>query len=210
MKSLVVIVPGSFIKTPPFLSPLARIYCWFFGISLSSDHTLDHLQAYISSKTNYDTKQFTWSGKVSNNLSSHADELINFLRKEKSYDNIVIIGKSLGGNIVEIASKNANFPKNVSKIIFLATPHDKDYVTKSKIKKYNIYSPADNYVSFAKIILFWNFSSNRISNAENIIIPFLRHSDFNTNKGVLLNNRTIQLYEFYVQIVTNNFSPEKV
>jgi hypothetical protein len=200
MTPLVILIPGSKTSKHCIPSKVVNAYCRYFGINPEVDHFLNKLTKYLRQNTNCDIEQFEWSGGISEIFSiiPAAKKLAKILNENKDRPEIVIFGKSLGGRIGELAIKYSGNQKNVSKLIFVATPHRLQNINFPKtIKIINIYSDADNYLRFANKVLYLNFKQSKRSNAQNINIPCVRHSEFNKDKPVVLNGRKTTVFDIY-------------
>jgi len=146
---------------------------------------------------------FNWSGGISNNssLNPASIKLVKFLKKYQDYNKIILFGKSLGGIVAEKAVKKLN-SKNISKLIYVATPHKSSNIKFSKkLSIINIYSDADKYQKLANRILYFGFGKRFLQNSINFQIDNLGHSEFNYNKKVLINGKKHNLFDFYKNII---------
>lgn len=116
----------------------------------------------------------------------------------------MLFGKSLGGKVAELAVKYTDYQMNISKLLYVATPHEaRQNDFPATIKRVNVYSMADNYVRFANIVLYFNFTKIDLDGAQNIVIPNIRHSMFNKNIYVTWQDRKVLLFEVYKKIILN-------
>lgn len=206
MKPLVIIIPGSKVKNPPFSSKLVTKYCSYFGIDQHGDHLFNSLKKNIQQQTNFDVEIFEWSGGITEILSIKpaARNLAQVIKKNKDRSQIIIFAKSLGGRIGELAIKYTHYQPNIAKMIYVASPHSSPCKKMPKfIKIINIYSPADNYIRFANKILYLNFKKPRLTNAQNIVLQNLRHSAFNSNTSIIFEGKEMTLFKVYKNAIVS-------
>jgi len=204
MKPLILLIPGTQAKEHRLLHGLVKAFCHYFGVDLFGDHILTDLKTYLQQNTSFEVLVFPWSQGISDifSVKSAAQALAHIIKENKSRPEIVLFGKSLGGRVAELAAKYADYQPNISKLLYVATPHSAKHGDFPKtIERVNIYSSADNYVRFANIILYFNFTKTDLHGAQNIVIPNVRHSMFNKNIHVTWQNRKVVLFEVYKKII---------
>ncbi len=200
MKSLLIIVPGSKTKEPPFLKFLFIKFYNYFRVDKNDDEWTLELSKYISKKSDFDVEIFAWDGGITKTFSLRpsARRLAKLIDEKEDYDQIIIFCKSLGGIVAENAAKLTK--KTITKLIYVATPHKRKRIKLSETKIINIYSNEDNYLTLANFIM--NFGGTKIiENAQNIEIKGLRHAEFNYNKLISQNGRKVMLFDLYSEAI---------
>jgi len=203
-KTLVLIVHGSKEKSLPLLQPLIRKFYQHFGVYEDVPPFGRELKEYLNKKDSYDVQIFEWSGGITKRFSllPTAKKLAERITAQKQYKKIVLIAKSLGGVIAELALQEISNPHNVSKLIFIATPHKLSCPQiPENIQVYNVFSSADNYIDFAHKVLYFGKGVKILQNACNVHIPNLRHDDFNLNISVEFQGRKKKLFEVYRKLI---------
>ncbi len=203
---LLIVVPGAETKTPKMFDFLFNFYFRFFGVDPNQTDWPGNLIKYLVSKETK-IKLFNWSGGISESWSIKpaADHLIRYLRQNApDYDEVVIFSKSLGGRIVDLALQKTR-PDNLSRLIYVATLHkDLTKVRYKDVRIFNIYSKEDNYINFANWMLYLGLGSVNLKQAENIIIPKFRHSDFNKNLLINYHGSQVYLFDLYKSLIFPN------
>jgi len=202
MKKLLIIIPGS--KTESSILPKKILNKFFshYKVETKNNNWPYKLKKFIDKE--FDVKIFEWSGGITEtfSLNPESKKLAALIEKSEKYNKIVLIGKSLGGIIAEKAIKRTK-PKNVSKIIYIATPHkNRKKQFPKNIQIINIYSNQDEYQKLANKILYCGLGKTKLKNAKNIEIRNLNHSDFNHNRIMKINNRKTNLFEYYNKIIS--------
>lgn len=210
MKTLLIIIPGSKTKQSKLLDPLLEKFYAHFWVETGNDDWADELAEHLRD-SEIDTEVFTWSGGISETLSLHpaAEKLKDFIRKRGSdYEKVILFGKSLWGVVAEIATQDISL--NVCKLIYVATPHRKlRSPIPSNVSIINIYSSEDTYVSLANNLLYFGFGRKELSNAENIDIANVRHSEFNANCHIVYKEKEVRLFDLYKTVCLKNYPYEK-
>lgn len=94
----------------------------------------------------------------------------------------------------------------VSKLIYVATPHRRGKIVVSQdTTLINIFSPQDTYLSLANKILYFGLGKKVLSNAENISIYNVQHSQFNHNIKVLYKKQEMKLFDVYKQLIIREY-----
>ncbi|MCD4704487.1 hypothetical protein K8R66_00220 [bacterium] len=177
-KKLLIIIPGSKTKLTPLPQPiLNKLYSYLEVDTGNNDWPFKIKDA---TDKHIDTVVFEWQGGISEifSLIPASKKLAKFIKKCQNYDEIILFAKSLGGIIAEKAINQIK-TKNISKLIYIATPH------KSSNKKYpqnikiiNIYSNHDKYQKLANKLLYLGFGKKNLEtknpSLENLPV-FLRH-----------------------------------
>lgn len=204
-KRLIVIVPGSKTKasSSKLVTRFLRRAYRYFGVDTENDNNwVNELRGVLlKDELSTDVQIFRWSGGITRILSLNraADDLL-LLLSAKSYEEVVLFCKSLGGVVGEIAAKKYN---RKIKIIEIATPHSPFERRISEAEIINIYSPQDNYLKLCNKVLYCGFGKNTLTRACNIALPNIGHSLFNKNIEINYQNREIRLFEFYKQIIAH-------
>jgi hypothetical protein len=202
-KKLLIIIPGSETRLIPLFRSISSKFYSYFGVNNdNSDWPFklkDSIDEYI------DTMIFEWQGGISNifSLTPASKKLTNLIKKHQDYDEIILFGKSLGGVVAEKTIKKSGV-RNISKLIYVATPHSSNKKRFPKnIKAINIYSNQDRCQELANKLLYFGFGKRTLSNAQNICIDNLNHSDFKINKPVNIDGEKINLFEYYSKLAGN-------
>jgi hypothetical protein len=202
VKKLLIIIPGSKNKSVPAFQFILNRFYSYFGVDKGSETWSLKLKKNISNKI--DTVIYNWSGGISETFSINpeSERLACYISHLQKYDQIIIFGKSLGGVVAEKAIRKIKEKKKIKKLIYVASPHKSANIKISKdIKIINIYSDKDKYLKFANKILYLGFGRIKLKNAENICIKNLNHSDFNKNKQIIIDNKKINLYDYYLDLI---------
>src|SRR3989338_839809 len=203
-KKLIVIVPGSKTKTVswPFIGPLLKRFFEQYGVQDvqgEDDMWYEPIRAAFIA-TGADVMIFEWSGGISPfDVRKAARELRGQLHKHAEKE-IILFGKSLGGTVTEIVARDPQL--SITRVVSVATPHFMyKHPLPSSIETINICSPAENYLKFANRFLYFGLGRMSVSNARNISIPNLRHSDFDHNVKVEYGGKTMPLFNFYRELL---------
>lgn len=203
---LIVIVPGSRTKVSAskLLNGLLERSYGYLGVDTENDNNwvYELRGVLLENEPSTDVLIFSWSGGVTRtfSLNKAAENLLSMLSAE-GYKEVVLLCKSLGGVVGEIAAKK--YDRKI-KIIEIATPHSPFERRISKADIVNIYSPQDRYAKLCNKVLYWGFGKNTLGRARNISLPNIGHSLFNKNIEINYQNRKTRLFEFYKQIIADD------
>ncbi len=206
MRKLLIIIHGRRLKIPFKFKAFFKIFYSLFGVDASDDKWPNKLKNYIEKSTEIDVKIFHWSGGIleKSSLKPAGSKLAKLVDNHKNYSQIVLFCKSIGGRVGEIAINETKYPDKVNKIIYVASPHKSNKVSlPNSVKLTNVYSNKDIVLSLANMFLYGGMGKKSIINGENIILKNLNHSDFNKNIAVHINNKKLQLFDFYKNIILN-------
>ncbi len=194
---LVVVVAGSVPKTVPGLAWATDRFYAHFGVDSGPGMEAGFPQ-HLADSSDFDVWVFHWSGGITRGISIEpagralADALVGQDRP------VVVVGKSLGGQVAEIAACRTN---QVQGILQIATPHrGARSPVPDRARVVNIFSEADNYVPFARTVLYAGRGKNELKNAENIEIPGLRHGQFNS-EVVPVGTEDVRPFERYLACI---------
>jgi len=202
MKQLLIIVPGSKPKyLPGFKNLFNRIYK-LVGAEITGDAWTHNLKKYFEKK-NFSVDVFKWSEGVTQTFSINpaAKRLAKIIDKHQG--KVILFGKSMGGVVAETAIHHVADPKKISELIYVGTPHrrPKADVLKS-IPIINIFSTADKMEDLANEILYLDHGKEKLTNAKNIRLTGLGHSDFNYNTEFEYKGKKMKMFDFYVRVLT--------
>lgn len=204
MKSLIIIVPGAKTKYPSFIKVWLRQFYNYFGISTEkqSHAWMEPLKKYLENETSSKIIIFDWPGGISRiSVYRAARKLARLIDQKKDYSEIKFFCKSLGGNVVDLAINKTKNTNNITKVIYVATPHQPSTVAlPANLKLINIYSKADNYIDFANRILYLGLGKKHLKGAQNIVFENLKHSDYTKDTEIEYNNQKINFFKLYKQL----------
>jgi len=205
MKTLIVIVLGAKTVHPFLIKRWLDPFYKYFGIKTGKQgqEWIEKFKQYLEQETNNEIIVFDWPGGVSRiSVYKAARELTKLINQKKNYKEIKFFCTSLGGNVADLAINKTKNTENITKIIYVATPHQPSTVKLPKhIKLTNIYSKADTYIDFANKILYLGFGKKYIEGANNIVLDNLKHSDYTIDTKIEYNNQKIKTFELYKQLL---------
>ena len=202
MKTLVIIIPGSQPKQPWLIGGLLERAYRYFRVEMGPDDWAFELAEHVRDGDT-DAEVFFWSGGITETLSLRpaAQQLGDIVRaRSPHYTSIILFGKSLGGIVAEIAAGRE--PSKIRKLIYVSTPHRSSSVRLSDVDIINIHSHEDAYVTLANRLLYLGLGKKKLSNARNVEIPHMGHSEFNTNKSILHAGQRIGLFDLYKGLIS--------
>lgn len=191
--SSVIIVPG--LDAPVWPWPfkyLVSLYCWYFDLDTEKDNTWSGLQTYLLHKgfanvAVFDTLRWFSVRKI-RDAGKKLARLV-----ESSDTKVTLFCYSLGASVAKSAMQQTRTQEKISRIIFVASPHEeKEIHVSNAIKVVNIYSPDDTYTDFANGMLYGK-GYRELKNAQNIKLGGVAHSGFNKPDQ----------YGLYLQVLAN-------
>ena len=202
MKKLIIFIPGSKVGKILLVNKLTGKFIYrHLGLNANDEGDLPYLKKYFEQYI--DAKVLYWSGGLTNLLSFRpaCKKLIKLINDSKSYDQIILFGKSFGGKIAEMAVRKLG-SANIAELVYVATPHKMPKVDiPDSIKIINIYSKADILVNFGNKFYYWGRGVNDLENAQNISLDNIRHSDFNENMIVEYQGEKTRLFDLYRRLI---------
>ena len=202
MSTAVIIVPG--LNTPLWLKSFkffVRLYYRYWGLDQANGNTWTGLKEYVE-QNGFTVYIFEWKSAFSdaNGAIPEGKRLAKFI-DTTSEEKIILFGYSLGGVVAENAITYSTRKEKISKLLSVASPHKNKWINlPHSIKIVNIYSDADNYLTFANRMRHFK-DCKTIKNADNIMIPHLTHSQFNKNLPIQTEKGVINLYDYYLEII---------
>ncbi len=202
MKPIVIIIAGAKTKHPKWLDKfLEKSYYKYFGIETGEQGRawVIPFKNYLEQHTNFDVSIFDWSGGISGtSMLLAAKRLAKMINDLPDDIPIYLFGKSLGGNVANLAIPSLVNNQKIRKIMYVATPHQPPIILLPKhIQLINIFSPQDNYITFANRTLFYGFGKVQMQNAINIALPNIRHGEFMKNVETVYEKKPIRTFDLY-------------
>lgn len=201
----VIIIPGAKTKYIPGFSWLIDRYYAYFGVKTKNQDRawIEPFKTYLSSLGQVTVSVFVWPGGVSHfAVTKAAKRLRKVLLTAGQPAPMVIFAKSLGGNVASLACHDLPSGHAVTKIIYVATPHQtKLYPLHEHIKLINIQSDADTYVDFAGQALYLGFGDKQPPELSTITLPGIRHGEFMENVATTYQNRPVQTFDLFKELI---------
>jgi len=202
-KRLIILVPGSKTKLSSLriLNELLGKFYRYFGVDTeNSDAWIEELKTLLSAEEpSAEVIYFSWSGGVTRTFSlNKAGQELFALLSEKGSEEVILLCKSLGGVVGEIAARK--YGKKL-KLIEVATPHAPCKRAMPLVELITIYSPQDKYFKLANKVLYCGLGKNVMAHARNVALPNVDHSDFNKNIEVDYDHSQIRLFELYKKLI---------
>lgn len=200
----VIIIAGAKTKHASLAEPLLKKYYDYFGIDTGEQGRawVARFSDWLENAIANPVTVFNWPGGVTTTSVLLAARKLAKLIDDCSHHNIVLFAKSMGGNMADFGVRMAHRTEAVTKIIYVATPHQPvSLVLPAHIKRINVYSPADNYIDFANRMLYMGFGKKHLPNIRNISLPSVRHRDFMKNVPTEYQGRPIQTFDLFRKLI---------
>jgi len=202
MKPLIIIVPGSLPKYPPGFKQNFRKLYEYFGADVSGNEWTYNLKKFFESKK-FNVTVFKWNCGFTQTFSVNpaAKQLAVLINKHRG--KVILFGKSIGGVVAETATHYVSNPDKISKLIYVASPHrHKKAKVPDSIPLINIFSIDDKMEVIANKLLYVGNGRKSLTNAKNISLTGLTHSNFNHNTKFTYNGKKLKMFDFYTRFLT--------
>jgi len=199
------IIPGIKTTSIPLIKGLFSNLAKQFNVDHGHDNWAYDFKKHFQNESDIETIIYEWPRGFSRLFSLYPgiNNCATFFQSLKHYDNITILAKSMGCVVAKKAIRKSK-PNNISKLIYVATPHRYSKIDlPESIKLINVYSKQDSIQIFANYFFHFGRGTKVLHNAENIEIKNVKHIDFNQNKIIKYKQQEISMFDFYTNLVNS-------
>jgi len=202
-ENLVIIVPGYELAKTTFPRWFVNIGVKALGLDNNPGWS-DEFATYVKKHSDYSAEVFDWDrGLTRSALNLASDNLAKLLKQRMNYKNVVLFSKSFGGLVAQQALEKIRERVAVSKLIYVATPHKTAKpILPKKMNIVNVFSKSDKLAKKGNLLI--NRSKVlKLEKGLNIELPGISHSEFNRNIEITYGGKKMELYDFYLQLITS-------